>query len=136
GAGFIEGHDTEYRFGTTVIPDPETGSGPDSQARTDARVNGNVNNELTTLTVPLLPGSSGPIVVKTAGGTSAPFSVGFTGIASVALSGTPADPTQASANPGQAITLVGSGLSSSTVVLLRTLGSDAKTHMFLLHALP
>ena len=42
--------------------------------------------------------------------------------------GTPADVLQASANPGQAITLVGTGLSTGTDVLLRYVDEGA-THL-------
>ena len=43
----------------------------------------------------------------------------LSGVEAVALSGTPANGAQASANPGQAVTLQGQGLSTETDVLLR-----------------
>jgi len=67
------------------------------------------------------------VTVKTAGGTSAPFSVGFTGLQATALSGTPANSAAASANPGQTITLVGTGLTTSLDIIARyvdTSGSE------------
>ncbi len=100
GSGFIEGNGTEYRAGSTVVPDLSTVTGPDVFGGFDA--NGTfVENAGAFLTMPLNDGSFGPISVTTAGGTSAPFVVGeLTGIISTALSGTPADPTQASAKSG------------------------------------
>ena len=71
------------------------------------------------MTVPLSDGAFGPITVRTAGGTSAAYSVSLTGIGATALSGTPADAGQASANPGQAVTLGGSGLTTASDFLLR-----------------
>ena len=133
GLGFIEGQDTEYRFGSTVVADPGASTGPDASYRYDPVFNRYIENGQTYVTVPLSGGISGPIVVKTAGGTSAPFSLGLTGISSVALSGTPAVAGQASANPGQAITLQGSGLSLSSDVLLRSVDYNGDTQMFLLH---
>jgi hypothetical protein len=123
GAGLIEGNATEYRFGSgpgsVVVTDLSVNSGPD--------VSG--NNSQVTLTVPLSDGAFGPITVKTAGGTSAVYSIGLTGIESVAFSGAPADATQASANTGQAVTLVGSGLSTATDVLLRYVDDSGNVRM-------
>ena len=82
------------------------------------------------MTVPLVNGVLGPISVKTAGGTSAALTFGLTGITSVALSGTPANAAVASANSGQAVTLTGSGLSTSSDILLnyvRNSGGTART---------
>ena len=64
--------------------------------------------------------------MTTAGGVSVALGAtitGFTDLAlsgqpPVALSGTPAVAGQASANPGQAITLLGSGLSTSTLLIM------------------
>ncbi len=64
--------------------------------------------------MPLNNGSFGAISVKTAGGASASYSVSLSGITATALSGTPADADEASANPGQAITLNGTGLSTAS----------------------
>ena len=125
GRGFIEG-DGEYRYGSTVVLDGNLTAGPD--------VTGfQFENERSQMTAPLDAGSSGAIVVKTAGGTSAPFSVTLAAIDSVALSGTPANAGQASANPGQAITLVGSGLSLQSDLLVRYVDSAGNGRMFLLN---
>ena len=59
----------------------------------------------------------GPLVVQTNGGTSAALSLTFSGIAGVAASGAPADPTRPSANPGQAITITGTHLSLKSAVV-------------------
>ena len=77
------------------------------------------NNDIVGLTVSLDDGMFGAVTVRTAGGTSAPLSVGLAGLSGTALSGTPADAGQASANPGQVVTLTGTGLTTGTDVLLR-----------------
>jgi hypothetical protein len=118
GSGFNEGNDGEYWFGLRVVGDPGTGTGPDVYYNT-------TENSAVYLAVPLDANSFGPILVRTAGGASAALAVNFTGLAAVAESGTPADPNQASANPGQAITLTGTGLSTGTVVFLRYLESGS-----------
>ena len=123
GYGFIEGGNTEYRFGTQVVTDTAVASGPNVYATyPNYIVNGNV-----VLDVPLSAGAFGPITVKTAGGTSTAFALNVTGIAGAALSGTPANVAVPSANPGQAVTLLGTGLSTSTDVLFnyRDSGSAA-----------
>src|SRR5262249_48391820 len=108
GSGFMEANGSQYIFGTEVITDINQNKGPAVPGPNDA-----------VLTVPLTPEAFGPISVKTIGGVSAPFSIGtLTSIDSVAASGTPADPSQASANPGQTITLHGTGLSTLSNVLL------------------
>ena len=58
--------------------------------RYDSTIGQYIDNGIVYLTVPLA-GSSGPITVKTAGGSSAPFSIGLTGITATAMSGTPAN---------------------------------------------
>jgi hypothetical protein len=126
GLGFVEGNASEYRFGTTSVVDGSTGQGPDVYYD---YTNGYIVNGSVSLTVPLINGAFGPISVKTAGGVSAPFSLGLTGITGVALSGTPADATKASANPGQAVTLQGSGLSTSSDILLRYVDSSGTLRM-------
>lgn len=60
---------------------------------------------------------AGPIFVTTPGGTSDSLNITFTGIDSVALSGTPVDISQPSANPGQAITIRGTNLDYNTNVV-------------------
>jgi len=121
GQGFVEGNNSEYRFGSgasaVVITDAGANVGPDVGQFYDYSTGQYYYG--VTLTVPLSNGVFGPISVKTGGGTSATFSLSLTSVQATALSGTPADANQASANPGQAITLVGTGLSTSTDVLLR-----------------
>ncbi|MDH3461143.1 MAG: hypothetical protein OEM00_09250, partial [Burkholderiaceae bacterium] len=118
GLGFVEGANSEYRFGTQSVLDAGASTGPDVFGRSDA-VLGFVANGYARVTVPLSDGVFGAINVKTAGGTSANYTVSLSNIDSVALSGTPADANEASANAGQAVTLEGVGLSTSTDVLLR-----------------
>ena len=71
------------------------------------------------VTVPLDGGVFGPISIRTAGGSSAAYATSLSSIASTALSGTPADAALASANAGQAVTLLGSGFSLDSDILLR-----------------
>ena len=121
GVGFVEGNNSEYRFGSgaggVVLLDAGAATGPDVGQFYDYTSNRYVTG--VQMTVPLSDGAFGPITVRTAGGTSAAYSVSLSGITATALSGTPADAAQASANPGQAITLVGSGLTTASDVLLR-----------------
>ena len=132
GSGFIEGNDSEYQFGTTLVLDGSTSSGPDV---TDYGYTPNytyAQNGFVTLTVPLSAGAFGSISVTTAGGTSAPFSVSLSSVTGVALSGTPANASIASANPGQAVTLTGTGLSTSTGVIFRYTDSSGTAQTVLL----
>ncbi|WP_367154929.1 choice-of-anchor D domain-containing protein [Methylomonas sp. HYX-M1] len=120
GTGFVEGNNSEYRFGNgdsaSVVQDLDPSSGPDVQQTYDNNLNQYVNSRVV-LTVPLTDGAFGPITVKTGGGVSAAFTTSLDGIAATALSGTPADAGQASANPGQSITISGADLSATTDVL-------------------
>ncbi len=133
GLGFIEGNGTEYKFGSTSVVDSSVGAGPDVYDRYngaptfDYTSNGSVN-----ITVPLTDAAYGPITVKTVGGTSTPFAVNLTSVTATALSGTPADASIASANPGQAVTLNGSGLSTNTGVVLRWRDSGGANRAVLL----
>ena len=126
GFGFIEGNLSSYQFGTTTIFDSGVNTGPDVFFSS-------VPNSAVNLTVPLSAGAFGPISVTTAGGTSTPLSFGLTGITSAALSGTPANASVASANPGQAITLAGHGLTTSSDIFLNYLGSDGVQRTVLLN---
>ena len=109
GSGFIEGGIT-INYGAKGLVDPDTGSGTIDVYSSGTQLN--VNS-------PYVPAGAqfGPITVTTAGGTSAPFQRTFSTLTSVALSGTPADATLPSANPGQAITIVGSHFTSTTDVI-------------------
>ena len=123
GLGFVEGHNSDYGFGSEHILDAGVNTGPQVGARFDPTL-GFIPNGTVTIEVPVTAGAFGPITVKTAGGTSASFSVTLTGITSTAVSGTPADATQASANAGQAITLTGTGLTTDTDVLVQYVDSN------------
>ncbi|SCX42366.1 Ig-like domain-containing protein [Nitrosospira sp. Nsp1] len=118
GLGFVESNNSEYRFGSDVVLDAGVNTGADVQFRYDPSI-GFIPNGYVQVTVPLSGSAFGPISIKTAGGASASYSVNLSGIGATALSGTPADADEASANPGQAITLQGAGLSTATDVLLR-----------------
>jgi len=115
GLGFIEGNGTEYRFGSEVVVDSAVNAG----ANVFAQAPDYFENNAASMGVALSDAAFGPITVKTAGGTSAAFAVAISGVEGTALSGTPANAAIASANPGQAVTLVGSGLSTTTDVILR-----------------
>ena len=118
GSGFVEGGNSVYRFGEITVLDAGNGTGANVFGRNDS-VLGSLPNGYVRLTIPLSAGAFGAISVSTAGGTSAAYTVSLASITGVAFSGTPADAGQASANAGQAITLVGAGLSTTTDVLLR-----------------
>ena len=66
---------------------------------------------------------SGPSSVVAAGasvlGTSAPFAQSLSSITATATTGTPANAAEASANPSQLITLNGTGLSTTSALVLR-----------------
>jgi hypothetical protein len=132
GLGLIEGNGSTYRFGTTEVVDGSSGQGPDvNDYYYDPALGQYIfnSNSAVYLTVPLEAGAFGPISVTTAGGVSTSLSLGLSGITGVALSGTPADVAVASANPGQAVTLTGSGLSTASDVLLRYVDGSGATRM-------
>ncbi|WP_420382221.1 Ig-like domain-containing protein [Novosphingobium sp.] len=123
GLGFVEGNGSVYHIGGSDVSDPSVSAGPDVNYRYDS-VLGYVYNGAVTLRVPLGAVSVGAISVTTAGGTSAAFSAGLSSIVATALSGTPANAALASANPGQAVTLKGTGLTTSSQVVLSYLDSN------------
>jgi hypothetical protein len=97
-------------FGGQTLIDRSPFTGPDAFSNTTVNV-----------TVPDgVP--VGPFRITTLGGTSVAFGPAFTGITALATTGTPASGA-ASANPAQAITLTGTGLSLTTDVIF--LVSDA-----------
>ena len=117
GQGFIEAG-TEYHFGSVKVVDSDPNSGPDVYY---------YNNTSSYLNVPVNGLDwHGAITLTTAGGTSAPFTLGTLGLQSVALQGTPANAVKASANPGQTATIVGTGLSTG-LDLMVTYTDDAGT---------
>ncbi|PYP39637.1 MAG: hypothetical protein DMD43_10460, partial [Gemmatimonadetes bacterium] len=114
GTGFVEGS-SSVQFGAQTVVDTGPFSGIDVFGL-------NVENDTAQFTVPSgVP--TGPITVSTMGGTSVAFPLTFTGIVATAGSGTPANAGQASANPGQAITLTGSGFDFTTDVVFPTFDS-------------
>ncbi len=128
GTGLVEGSASEYRFGGQKIIDNSTGTGADVFARSDATL-GYVPNGYVRVTVPLSNGVFGAISIKTAGGVSASYTASITSITGVALSGTPADATKASANAGQAITLNGTGLTAASDILMRWTDTNGTLQM-------
>jgi len=119
GLGFVEGHDSEYLFGSTVARDwTTTGAGVDVINRNDV-VLGTVLNGAVRLTVPLSDGFFGSVRARTVGGTSAEFVRTLSSITATETSGTPANGGQASANPGQTIVLNGTNFATTTGALFR-----------------
>jgi len=125
GVGFIESNGTTYSLGSAQIVDLGASTGPD--------VGSDFNGIFADVTVPIADNPFGMATVTTSGGTSAPFGVDYTGINSVAFSGTPADTGQASANAGQVVTLTGSGLSTNTDVVGRYISDDGIEGIYLLN---
>ncbi len=108
GTGFVEGNASQYRMGDTVQVD----SGPGG-----AEVNG--TGAAVDVTVSLTDGAFGAITVQTGSATSAAYVRDIASIVALATTGTAADPARPSANPGQTITLRGSGLSITSEILMR-----------------
>ena len=100
GSGFIEGSNSLYMFGSESLTDMDIST---------SEINVFSNNTRSSVSIAYSEGLFGAVTVTTEGGTSDPFTVGFTQIDSVALSGTPADSTEASANAGQVIVIQGAG---------------------------
>ncbi len=132
GLGFVEGGGSEYRFGSEVVLDAGTTTGPDVFGRSDALL-GFIPNGFVQLTVPLVDGAFGAVNVKTAGGTSASFSLDLSGIEATALSGTPANADEASVNAGQSVTLTGQGLTTASDILLRYTDVGGSARMVILN---
>ncbi|MEY2842731.1 MAG: hypothetical protein RI920_768, partial [Pseudomonadota bacterium] len=128
GTGLVEGGNSEYRFGSSVVLDAGTGTGAEVFGRSDPTL-GFVANGYVRVTVPLSNGVFGAVSLKTAGGVSASYTASLDSITAVALSGTPADAAVASANAGQSITLNGVGLSLNSDILLswRNISGDVQT---------
>src|SRR5262249_3556168 len=80
GRGLTEGRNSVDRFGSQSVIDSSNGTGPD--------VGG--SNTTVSLTVGL-NGAFGVVKVQTEGGTSAAYSVGYTGLVATAVSGTAAN---------------------------------------------
>ena len=124
GTGFAE-NATTVNFGATSLSGSAVSVTYDSVDGTYL-INGQVN-----MTVPS-GADFGPLTITTAGGTSDAFNLSFTGITSTASSGrTPADAFKASANPGQAITLGGSGFSLSSSVVFPAIDINGNQYQHL-----
>lgn len=99
---------SKYHFGSATVIDAEDNFDVVYDSYTgDAHV-----------PLPLTQDFSGPIIVETEGGVSAPFAPRFDQIESAAISGTPADPLLPSANAGQALVLSGNGFTMQSGVLV------------------
>ena len=130
GSGFAEGL-TAVRFGASSLMDASRSTGPDIYYGYNPYPN-YIQNAGISLTAPTgVP--SGPIVVTTPGGSSAAFGLTFTGITATATAGTAANGGVASANPGQTITINGSGCDSSTDVVFRQLDYNGNPSEIIVH---
>jgi hypothetical protein len=109
GSGFVEDKNTVYHIGGVTVIDRGTTTGPDVFS----------TNTLSDITLPYSDSLFGAVSMTTAGGTSAPFTVGFTQLNSTAATGTPANAGSPSANPGQTLTLIGTGLKTSTDIVVK-----------------
>ena len=119
GLGFIEGNETTYTFGEVSVIDRSLTGGPNSGWFFTH------DNDGVDLTLPTGGDNfHGAVTVTTAGGTSAPWSVGFTELVSTAMNGTPADGNEASANAGQVVNILGTGLHAGTDILGRYVDSN------------
>ena len=108
GTGFVDGHDSVYTFGSySVVDDSGSSQAIDVYSGGTTAYFGDLRTSQDIF---------GNITVTTAGGSSAPYHVDPTSLSSVAASGAPADPSKASANPGQVVTVNGSNLSNITQV--------------------
>ncbi|MCE9590652.1 MAG: pre-peptidase C-terminal domain-containing protein, partial [Planctomycetes bacterium] len=110
GTGFIEGQ-VRIRLGGLTVTDVSNSYGPDVYYSNQSNSGLNVD----------VPSNAdyGPVSVTTLGGTSASFALTFNGITATAATGTPANGGQASANPGQTITLTGTGFDATTDVVFK-----------------
>ncbi len=124
GSGLVDGSNSVYTFGSYSVADDSGGSQAidvySSGTRVylgDLRANQNI---------------FGPITVTTAGGTSAPYQLGFLGITSTAATGTPANSSLPSANAGQVVTLNGTGLTTSTNVVYQYVDTNGNTQTLLM----
>ena len=117
GSGFAEGA-SSVQFGAASLADSSRASGLDVYYRYNPNY---TENGTIALSAP--NGPTGPIRVSTVGGSSEAFALSFTGLVASATTGAAADAAQASANPGQLITIQGAGLDASTDVVFQTIDS-------------
>ncbi len=123
GTGFQEGG-TSVSFAGVATPVPATDVFSDCGSLT-GQCSFTLNNRLS-VTVPS-GAIDGVVTVITSGGTSNGLTLSgtqLTALLGVAAKGTPADPTQPSANVGQRIQAQGAGFSSSTRLRYPTLQGD------------
>jgi hypothetical protein len=107
GTGLTEGS-TNVNLGAVQVVDPDNGTNVI-----------NVHSGGLGLDLDVPSGAGSVITVTNAGGVSNPINAGpltFTDIATAAVSGVPGNPAAPSANAGQTITVVGTGITSSTNV--------------------
>ena len=121
GSGFMEAG-TTIDFGGTLLVDQTSNPYPLDVYSSGTNMNVNWG-------VPTGAGF-GPLTVTTLGGTSATYGVTATTLTSLATSGTPANPAIASANPGQAITIKGSGLSLATDVVFQLADDNGNVYEY------
>ena len=115
GSGFAEGN-IQIAYNQTAVQDWSKSIYPNDVS--------NVNRKLTSI-VPQWA-NHGPIVIRTIGGESEPLNLRLDSILSHATTGTPKNPTLASANPGQSIRLMGANFSINTRILFQMRRSDGR----------
>ncbi|NBX29737.1 hypothetical protein EBR04_04690, partial [bacterium] len=118
GYGFVDNAaDSFFGFGTDSFGDAGPNVSVSSAGSGDEyRPNGRVQ-----LTIPLTADVFAAITAITAGGTSGSFTRSLASVEATAFSGELPLPAGPSANPGQAVALLGSGLSADTDVIVRYL---------------
>ena len=121
GSGFEEGA-TTVNFGGTQLADQTSSPYPLDVYSSGTNINVNWG-------VPTGAGF-GPTTVTTLGGTRAPYGVSATKLTSTASSGTAANSAIASANPGQSITIAGSGLTMSTDVVFQLVDDSGNVYEY------
>lgn len=127
GSGFVEG-DMKIIFGTAEVVDTSVSAGPDIFGASNIGAGFDfADNDGISLSVPA-GASPGPITVQTAGGRSAALPISVTQIVGAAVSGTPTSVTQASANPGQTIRILGGGFDQTTDIIFG--GIDINGNLF------
>ena len=122
GSGLAEGL-TTLNFGAAKLVD----TARDSNGFDIYNTNHSMNFTLPTRV------EGGPFSVTTPGGTSAVYGESFTGITSAATSGMPANGALASANAGQTITITGTGLTTATDIVFRTIDDGGNRSQVVVH---
>ncbi|MFN7627188.1 MAG: hypothetical protein ACK5PZ_10180, partial [Pirellula sp.] len=120
GTGFVEGG-TQIRYAGQEVVDLSNAAFPTEVY--------SYHDELSTI-VPSWA-SSGPISVRTIGGTSDNFNIRLDSIVATATSGTPKNAAIASANPGQSIRLTGAQFNMSTEVVFRLKQNDGTIYEYI-----